>query len=336
MNINNIDPHGRTLYADSVLNVIVTGYRGVHADNIVTYPDGLPAWFNLGKMLLNEPPQDVAALQAAIRSETDPERRDALKRGMLAITPAAFVTPPRKAANVQYLTGLMPFDIDAKDNAGRLVNYDTLKAEISKIPYVAYCGRSVSGKGFWGLLFIGYSVTAPEYKAAFKAMQEDFEDMGIIIDPAPANPASLRFYSFDPEGYVNHYPEAYTRRYIAPPAPKPEPKRYTATTMRNGEASQSIFAQFNQASDICTMLEHYGWKPAGKDGEGVRYVRPGKQSGKGAWAHPAKNFCYIWTSSTPLEPNEVYTPAALYTLMEFGGIDKHHWREAARALRAQM
>lgn len=333
MNINNIDPHGRTLYADSALNVIVTGYRGIHADNIVTNPDGLPAWFNLGKILLNEPPQDVAELQAAIRSETDPERRDALKRGMLAITPAAFVTPPRKAANVQYLTGLMPFDIDAKDNAGRLVNYDTLKVEISKIPCVAYCGRSVSGKGFWGLLFIGYSVSVNEYKAAFQAMQEDFEDMHIIIDPAPANPASLRFYCFDPEGYFNHFPEAYTRRHIAPPAPKAEPKRYTAHTARNGEASQRPGDWFNANHSCVDILTAHVWQIVRQTPTQTHLRRPGaKTNGHDATVYHDSAKVKIWSTSAGLPTDGELTPFALFAHLEHGG----DFKAAAKSLRAQL
>lgn len=329
MNTNNIDPHGRTLYSDSVLNRIVTLFPPAKWER---QKDGQMGWtfnavpygaFNLGKFLLS-PPDELLQLQTAIRAghRQKPE--------MYGLTPAAFCSY-RKSANVKYLTGLMAFDIDAKDNAARLKNYEDLKAEISKIPYVAYCGRSVSGTGFWGLLFIGYSVSVNEYKAAFQAMQEDFEDMHIIIDPAPANPASLRFYSFDPDAYVNHYPEQYTRRW-SPPAPQPTAKRYTPTTTRAGEASQPVWEAFNQTADICAMVEHYGFHHPQKDGEGVRYVRPGKQGGKSAWALPAKNIVYIWTSSTNLEPNKCYTPFTLYAEMEHGGDTK----AAARALRAQM
>jgi hypothetical protein len=98
--------------------------------------------------------------------------------------------------------------------------------------------------------------------------------------------------------------------------------------------SQSIFQRFNQQADICAMLEQYGFHSPAKDGEGIRYVRPGKRTGKGAWALPSKNIVYIWTSSTDLEPNEVYNPASLYAKMEHGGTEREHFAAAARALKA--
>lgn len=333
MNYNKIDPHGRTLYGDSVLNVIVSGHRGVHADNIVTYPDGTPGWFNLGKILLNDPPSDVAELQAAIRSETDPDKRDVLKRSMLAITPAAFVTPPRKAANVQYLTGLMPFDIDAKDNAGHLLNYDELKEVISQLPYVAYCGRSVSGKGFWGLFHIGYNVTASEYKAAFRALQEDFADMGIIIDPAPANPASLRFYSFDPDAYVNHYPQVYERRYIAPTVQQAAQKSYTPTTMHTGEASQRPGDWFNANHSCVDILTAHCWQIVRQTPTQTDLRRPGaKTNNHDATVYHDNGKVKIWSTSAGLPTDGELTPFQLLAALEHSG----DWKAAAKALRAQM
>jgi hypothetical protein len=340
---NNIDQYGRTLYADSVLNRIVTAYppakweRQKDGQMGWTYnsrpdcrPDGSAIWYNLGHILLTPPSMELAAKQAEIRAG----RKD-LKPEMPGFTPAAFCAPKRKAANVQHFTGLLAFDIDAKDNADRLEDYDNLKDEISKIPYVAYCGRSLSGTGFWGLVFAGYHINGhDDYKAAFEQLRRDFLPMGIVIDDAPSNPSSMRYYSFDPEGYFNHFPQPYTRRYIAPPAPKPTAKAYTASITQMGETSQSIFQAFNQQADICAMLEAYGWRNAGRDGEGVRYVRPGKQSGKSAWALPSKNIVHVWTSSTQLESGECYNPAALYTLMEHGGTEKHHFAAAARALKA--
>lgn len=330
MNTNKIEPHGRTLYADSVLNRIVTAYPCATDSTPYSYPDGTPARFNLGKILLSRPPMELEALQAEIRAEADPDRRAALKRCMMAFTPAAFVAPYRKASNVQHLTDLMPADIDYKDNADRLLNYDDLKAEISKLPYVAYCGRSLSGTGFWVLFFIGHNITIDEYKAAFEQLRRDFLPMGIVIDPAPSNPSSLRFYSYDEDAYVNHYPQAYTRRYIPAPAPKPTAKAYTATTTQMGQMSQSIIEVFNASNDICTMIEYYRFHGAARDGEGVRYVRHGKQSGKSAWALPAKNIVYIWTSSTDLDPNKWYNPFTLFAHMEHGG----DYKAAVRALKA--
>lgn len=315
--------HRRELTADSVLNCIVSVYPGACSEPFRRH-DGQQPWYNLGDILLNPPAVELAELQKAIRAETDPDRRAALKRKMIAFTPSGFFEPTRKSENLRHHTALVAFDIDAKDNAGRLKNFDRLQDEIASLPFTAYVGRSLSGAGLWGLFAIPRKDAAQLHKRYFDALMEDFAGMGVVIDPAPANVASLRFYAYDPDASFNHYPRLYERLHIEPEVPKQKAKTYT----RIGEASQSVFDEFNNTADICTMLEHYGWQNAGKDGEGVRYVRPGKRGGKSAWAIPSKNVVYIWTSSTALEPNKCYNPAALYAYLEHGG----DWKAAAKAL----
>ncbi len=331
--------HRRELPTDSVLNCIVSVYPGatwsdkkgdwMFSSHPFRRPDGRQPWYNLGDLLLKPPAPELAALQAAIRGESDPAQRAALKSAMIGFTPSGFFEPTRKAGNLQHHTALIAFDIDAKDNAGRLKNYDRLQYEIASLPYTAYCGRSLSGAGLWGLFAIPRKDAARLHKSYFAAMQEDFACMAVIIDDAPSNVASLRFYAHDPDAYTNHYPRLYDRLYIAPEIPKPKQQTYTSTRTRIDGTSQRTGDEFNETADICAMLEHYGWKPAGKDGDGIRYTRPGKQSGKSAWAIPARNLVYIWTSSTGLEPNKTYTPFDLYAKMEHGG----DWKAAARAIR---
>jgi len=332
MNINKIDPRGRTLYADSVLNRIVTAYPCATDSTPYRYKDGAVAGFNMGKMLLSPPPPELAALQADIRTEADPDRRADLKRAMLAFTPAAFVAPTRKAANVQHFTGLLPFDIDAKDNADRLEDYDNLKDEISKIPYVAYCGRSLSGTGFWGMMFAGYHINGhDDYKAAFAAMERDFVPMGIIIDPAPSNPASLRFYAYDPAGYFNHYPQPYERRYIAPPAPKPAANSYTLPTSQIGETSPRPGDVFNSTYSPIDILTAHGWKLVRQTPTESHLRRPGaRTNGHDATYYADNGKVKVWSPSAGLPTHREYSAFALFAYLEHGG----DFTNAANALRA--
>ena len=329
MNTNKIDQYGRTLYADSVLNRIVTLFPPAkwerQKDGQMGYTfSAVPCGaFNLGKFLLS-PPDELLQLQTDIRAG---QRQ---KPEMYGMTPAAFCSY-RRSANVQYLTGLMAFDIDAKDNAHRLANYDDLKDEIRKIPYVAYCGRSVSGTGFWGLLFIGYNVTASEYKAAFKAMQQDFASMGIKIDSKPADPASLRFFSFDPEGYLNHYPEAYTRRYVAPPAPKPTARTYTASTTQIGETSKRPGDVFNDTYSPVDVLTAHGWQIIQQTPTQTHLRRPGaKTTNTDATYYSDAGKVKIWSTSAGLPTEGEMKAFEVYTRLEHGG----DWKAAARALKA--
>ena len=134
-----------------------------------------------------------------IRLLTDKEERDKLKVKLPAITPSGIFTYRKESALVKH-SGLIQFDIDKKDNM-QIVNYSDLKNILPNIKNIAYCGLSVSGQGYWGLIPIAY----PEkHKEHFKAIETAFKSIGIIIDAAPQNVASLRGYSYDPDGYFNH------------------------------------------------------------------------------------------------------------------------------------
>ena len=101
----------------------------------------------------------------------------------------------------------MQFDIDLQDNQ-QLQNYEDMQMLISMIKNVAYCGLSVSGRGYWGLVPIHDPAKHMEH---FEALKDDFYFFGIKIDPAPSNVASPRYYSCDPNGYFNANATVYKR-----------------------------------------------------------------------------------------------------------------------------
>lgn len=157
-----------------------------------------------------------------IRSLPDKAARDALKATLPAITPGGIFTYRREDALMQY-SGFIQFDIDLKDNK-RILNYGPLRYTLGYITNVAYCGLSVSGQGYWGLI----PVACPErHKEHFKAMEKAFKHLGITIDPAPKNIASLRGYSYDPNAYFNHTADVLHRTHTDKP---PLPHTYPITT----------------------------------------------------------------------------------------------------------
>lgn len=134
-----------------------------------------------------------------IRTIDDKSERDKLKATLPGITPSGTFTYRNEESLVQH-SGLIQFDIDGKDHT-HIGNYAELKKYISNINNVLYCGLSVSGKGYWGLLPIKHP---DKHKSHFRALHKAFEKLGLNIDKAPQNVASLRGYSFDPDGYFNH------------------------------------------------------------------------------------------------------------------------------------
>ncbi|WP_425420705.1 DUF4326 domain-containing protein [Phaeodactylibacter xiamenensis] len=142
-----------------------------------------------------------------LRATTDKEERKALKKNLPCITPSGIFTQREEDCLVEH-SGLIQFDIDFQDNRN-ITNYQELKLQISRLPEVAYCGLSAGGNGYWGLIPLAYPSM---HKAQFRALAEDFLKLGIVLDSAPKNVASLRAYSWDEDAYFN--PEAVPYRRV--------------------------------------------------------------------------------------------------------------------------
>jgi hypothetical protein len=193
---------------DSILNIDVSCFRDYNT------PDN-PRSINLLTWLQSSKFADKVE---QIRTYQDKAIRDSIKATLPAITPSGVFTY-RAATNLVRHSGFIQFDIDAKDNP-HVSNYTNLKAELKKVPNIAYCGLSVSGTGYWGLVPIAY----PEkHKEHFEFMYRFFEDHHLIIDKSCKDVTRLRGYSHDPEAYFNHNAKLLTachtepvKRYIKP------------------------------------------------------------------------------------------------------------------------
>lgn len=134
-----------------------------------------------------------------IRILTDKGQRDKLKATLPAITPSGTFTITRKDENLVKHSGFICIDIDAKGNEN-LSNYDTLKTELCKIPFVAFCGLSVSGTGYFVLI----PIKEPQYhREYFKTLENAFLNCNIIIDKSCSNVSRLRGYSYDKDCFIN-------------------------------------------------------------------------------------------------------------------------------------
>jgi len=142
-------------------------------------------------------------LLAQIRATDDKEKRDVLKKTLPCFTPSGTFTH-RAANGLAAHSGLIQFDIDPSLNAW--LNSETaplLRNALSRLKQVAYCALSASGAGVWGVVPIAY----PErHKEHFEALKAGFAGWGIVIDSACGNVDRLRFWSYDPDAYLN--PEA--------------------------------------------------------------------------------------------------------------------------------
>ena len=141
-----------------------------------------------------------------IRTSSNEDERKFLKSKLPAITPSG-VFSKRKADCLVEPTNLICIDIDGKDNPS-ISDMEELKKKLSKLSYIMYCGLSASGKGLFCIIpYKDYR----NHKLHFNALEQEFKDMGIVVDSSCSDIGRLRFYSYDEYPYANPDAEIYTR-----------------------------------------------------------------------------------------------------------------------------
>jgi hypothetical protein len=200
-----------------------------------------------------------------IREISDKKKRDRLKSTLPAITPSGQFSYRSKSNLIKH-SGLIQFDIDWKDNQ-HIANYEALKTEICKIVNVAYVGLSVSGRGYWGLIPIKYP---DKHKSHFRAMKKAFKNFGLQLDDKPSNVASLRGYSYDPNGYINHYAKVFES---LDDRKQDSPRSFNFKTNSKNSVEQIIAAIQESRIDITDGYDNWlniGFALADEFGEGGR------------------------------------------------------------------
>lgn len=210
-----------TIVAGSCLNTYVSCVKNYYSK----YPRNvnLLTWLHSKK---------YAHVVQQIRNTPDKEQRKRLKGSLPAIAPGGIFSKV-EAKGLEQHSGFIQFDIDWQDNQ-HISNYKELHQQLRRISNIAYCGLSASGNGWWGLVRIAYPEKHEQHWAYINlAMQR----LGITLDEAPKNVASLRGYSYDADAYFNHH-AVKLYHYLLPPAQRRrldviEHNAYTARVERH-------------------------------------------------------------------------------------------------------
>jgi len=174
-----------------------------------------------------------------IRSLDDKSERDKIKSKLPAITPSGIFSFRNQSDLINH-SGLIQIDIDLTEENKLITNWNELKSELSKISNIAYLGLSVSGRGYWGLIPI--PMEPENHKRYFDAINEAFFKMGIKLDAAPKNPASLRGYSFDSEAYFNHEAKLF-KTFLPKPIQVPKPNLKASYSTKSNEGLENWIVQ---------------------------------------------------------------------------------------------
>lgn len=146
-----------------------------------------------------------ASLIEELRNENNTIRRKRIKELLPAIT-VSCVCSERLVNCIEQYTNLLCIDIDGKDNPS-ISDMEALKRRLSKLSYIMYCGLSASGTGVFCI--IPYS-DFDKHKLHFNSLEQEFKDMGIVVDSSCSDICRLRFYSYDENPYINPDAEVYT------------------------------------------------------------------------------------------------------------------------------
>lgn len=164
-------------------------------------------YYNLATQQEEGPVSDldtIMQLRALDRTTPDYEvRKKDLKNTLQCYTPAALLQTKKKA-QVRELkrSGILQLDFDKKD----IEQYDLeeLKRCVFDLPFIAFCGLSVSGDGFYALAVIDEPNRLGDYAEHCFMVLESF---GIKADTSKGKkPENLRYVSYDPNMLIKENP----------------------------------------------------------------------------------------------------------------------------------
>lgn len=136
-----------------------------------------------------------------IRAEPNKDRRDRLKSSLPGVTVSAIFRERNMTGFLSH-SGCISLDFDY------LQNIPASKQLISTHESVLYCGESVSGQGLFAIVRIREPQKHLEH---FFALERDFLNMGLVVDPSCKDIPRLRGLSYDSSPYINMNAEIYTK-----------------------------------------------------------------------------------------------------------------------------
>ena len=247
----------------NTLNVKISFFKNCYAG---TEPINGGTFFDV--VTSEKLPKQYRPLLDRIKAEPDKKKRGTLKERLPIFTPSGIFSE-RKAEGLISHSGLLSFDLDSDGNP--FLNADTVervKAELSKLPEVAYMQTSASGTGLWGVIPLAYP---DRHKEQFEALEVAFAEQGYKIDSACSDVCRARFWSYDPAPYFN----LEARKFTGLPKPKPARPVYVRDTERPNDLAMQAAEYLikNRVNLECTYTNFRNimfackneWGEAGKD-----------------------------------------------------------------------
>ena len=155
--------------------------------------------------------QEITKVRSIDRQANESEYKKA-KENVLSYTPSC-LCQGETAKEIKQVNPLIAVDIDAKDNEG--VSIEEMRKKINSLPFVMYSSMSVGGRGMYALIPI-LEDNKNDFKGVFKALESDFNKIGLKLDCSCINVNRERYMSYDDKEYWYTKCEIYTKKISIP------------------------------------------------------------------------------------------------------------------------
>lgn len=166
---------------------------------------------------------------------TSGDERKALKMQLPCATISGIFTQRKKNGLVRH-SGYIALDIDDVPDCTALIE------RLANMNIVAYVGRSVGGKGVYGIIPIAYP---DRHVQQWESLKRYFASFNIEVDPATKDVSRLRYCSYDPEARIREDAVPYIGIYEPPQSNPLHATKYYGndeTEARVSECCQQIAA----------------------------------------------------------------------------------------------
>ncbi len=107
-----------------------------------------------------------------------------------------------------------------------------------------------------------------------------------------------------------------------------------AHTSNAQDEGTSPFDDYNAKGDVVSLLQAHGWRSDKKAStkENTMLTRPGKKSGISASVRLSDKVFYVFTDNSVFEGSKGYNPSQVFTLLNYGSLNKDTYHKAALQL----
>ncbi|QGH73382.1 MAG: virulence associated protein E [Podoviridae sp. cty5g4] len=175
-----------------------------------------------------------------IRNEPDKIKRDALKKTLLSAVTVSGVFDERRASGLKKHSGFICLDFDGV--FGRKIEQIKEKLQADKNIYGYFV--SASGKG----IAVIVKIDPLRHTESFLALEKYFfEEYGLVADTGCKDICRLRFFSYDPNAYINLQSNIFDK---FPKADKKPKKHYIDVPATNTDIGRIVSQAIQKSIDI--------------------------------------------------------------------------------------